>query len=92
MGAAAMEVGHPEGFHHVDTLSLKVPFQYKLLGYELELLDTFPDYQPPLLDQPLLLGAPEETRHRLGTQRRPLNVGGQPCRGPCGRSYPPRHL
>lgn len=55
-----LEIGNPQGYHQIDPLPLKVPLQYKLLGYSEEEIERCTDYFPPLLDQPLLAGAPEE--------------------------------
>jgi hypothetical protein len=39
---------------------LQVPLEYKLLGYQHEEFPGLTTYVPPLLEQPLLPGAPEE--------------------------------
>eukprot|EP00798_Chlamydomonas_sp_ICE-L_P009095 gene9095-16219_t len=52
---------HYTDFDELGPMQLKVPLEYKLLGYEPEEFPGLTEYTPPLLDQTLQPGAPEES-------------------------------
>jgi len=56
-----MEANFVADFDLVDMMAAKVPLKYKLLGYEEEEWSPIPSYLPILQEQPLLVGAEEES-------------------------------
>lgn len=59
VGAAVPQSTYTD-FDELAPFSAKPPLEYKLLGYTAEDIPGLTCYLPPLLDQPLLEGAPEE--------------------------------
>ncbi|GIL78670.1 hypothetical protein Vretifemale_8079 [Volvox reticuliferus] len=55
-----LEVSHYTDFDELAPFQLKTPLEYRLLGYNPEEFPGLTPYLPPLLDQPLMLGANEE--------------------------------
>ncbi|KAG2494686.1 hypothetical protein HYH03_007202 [Edaphochlamys debaryana] len=55
-----LEVSHYTDFDELAPFTAKVPLEYRILGYGPEDIPGLTPYLPPLLDQPLLLGAREE--------------------------------
>jgi hypothetical protein len=54
------EIVEAPEYSMLETEPLAVPMEYKLLGYEPQQLQAFVGYLPPLHNQPLATGAPEE--------------------------------
>ncbi|GLI65137.1 hypothetical protein VaNZ11_008595 [Volvox africanus] len=77
-----LEVSHYTDFDELAPFQLKTPLEYRLLGYSPEEFPGLTPYLPPLLDQPLMLGASEEVA-AAGEKMEPSSIA------PPLSDYPP---